>query len=183
MRIKGHDWIFCTGKAGAGKTYWERAHAAKIPGNRLYILDYNVTDYQDMASRANLWNVQSGEQWEIDKFLSAVYSAGNGYTILSEADNYLRAPSPMMVRFVNTARNRGIGCMMDAKRAKSVKPEFRTRFNYLVLFKNTLQDDIEYLEQWAGTGRGSLARLRTLDIGEHLIVDTDRQTISDIQKI
>lgn len=183
MRIKGHDWIFTTGKAGAGKTFWERAHAVKIPGDRLYILDYNCSDYQDQINRANVWNVSSGEPWEIDKFLSLVYKAGNCFSILSESDNYLRAPSPMMTRYVNTARNRGIGCMMDAKRAKSVRPEFRTRFDYLVLFRNTLQDDIDYLEQWAGTGRGSLSLLRSLDTGQHVIVDTNRQEISEIQKI
>lgn len=182
MKINAHDWLFLTGKAGAGKTYWERAHAKKIPQRRLFILDYNVSDYQDFKN-CNIWNMQSGEPWEVDKFLKIVYQQGNVFTILSEADNYLRNPSPLMTRYVNTARNRGIGCMMDAKRAKSVRPEFRTRFNKLILFKNTLSDDIEYLEAWAGTGRGSLDMLRTLDTGDHIIVDLDAQKISDTQKI
>jgi hypothetical protein len=41
-----------------------------------------------------------------------------------------------------------------------------------------LSDDIKYLEEWAGMGRGSLDFLRELEQGEHYIIDLDSQTVT-----
>lgn len=180
MKIKSDDWIFVTGKANSGKTFWVKEHlraiAREIRGeNSLLIFDYNVNDYQEFIPLKSIgvWNNQSGLVKETDEFIEMVYKKGNCFVVLEEADNYLNAPSVVCERFVNTARNRGIGCVVIGKRAKAVKPIYRTRFNYLVLFRNTLPDDIEYLEEWAGTGKGSLKELRKLEQGEHLIVNLD----------
>lgn len=182
MRINRENWIFVTGKAGAGKTYWIRKHIAAMPQELVYIYDFNNTDYQ-VFQKANLWNTRFASQSEIEEFLKIVYSKGNSYTILEEADNYLLFPSEIIRRFVNTARNRGIGAIVNAKRAKAVKPTFRTRFNFLVLFQNTLSDDIEYLEKWAGIGKGGLEKLRSLGNGEHIIINLDTQEISEVKKL
>jgi len=184
MRVPSDAWVLVAGKAGAGKTYWIRNHIQRIPAPRVFILDYNVNDYQDfIPTAASVWSVKTGTRREIDEFLNIVYKRGNCFAVLEEADNYLRSPSPTAQRFVNTARNRNIGCFVNVKRAKSIPPQFRTRFNRLVLFKVTLQDDIDYLEDWTGTESGSLSLLRDLDLGEHIIVDLDDQTVSDIKRL
>ncbi|NJD76273.1 MAG: hypothetical protein FIB08_04150 [Candidatus Methanoperedens sp.] len=182
MKINRENWIFVTGKAGAGKTFWIKKHMEAIPPEMLYIYDYNQSDYQKFKS-ANLWNVQYGSQSEIEEFLKIVYAQGNCMAILEESDNYFQYPSEILRRFVNTARNRGIGSIVNAKRAKSIKPVFRTRFNYLILFQNTLSDDIKYLEEWVGIDKGGLEILRTLKTGEHIILNLDSQEVSEVMKL
>lgn len=183
MKIKSNDWIFVTGKALSGKTYWIRKHIEKIPVNKLVILDFNGNDYQDFMKKAFIWNVRSGTMDEIETFVKRVYDQGNLYVVLSESDNYLRHDSQVIRALVTTGRNRGIGAIVDGKRPFSVPPNYRGRFNYLVLFKTTLPDDIEYLESWAGTGKGSLEILRTLELGQHIIINLDTQEVSGIQKL
>jgi hypothetical protein len=183
MKITSRDWIFVTGKAFSGKTYWIKEHAKHVPKGRLAILDFNSNDYQEFSKRAYLFNVETGLLPETEEFISWAYRHGNLEVILSESDNYLRNPSPIIRQFVTTGRNRGIGCIVDAKRPKSVPPDYRTRFNYLVLFQTSLPEDQEYLEDWTGQPKGSFSRLSTLKQGEHIIVDTDNETISEVKKL
>jgi len=177
LEIKSTDWIFVTGKAGVGKTYLINALIPEIK-RKIYIFDYNQTDYIQHVRRAEIWQNQTGRVSEFEQFLKLVYGKGNCFVILEEADTYLRNPSPFVTQFVNTARNRGIGAIVTGKRAKSIPPIFRTRFNHLLLFRSTLPDDIEYLEDWAGTGKGSLELLRNLKTGEFIGINLDKQRIS-----
>jgi len=180
MRVKSNDFIAVTGKANAGKTYWIREHIRRIPPNRLRIIDYNCNDYQDFRrAGVDTLNFASGDNADIDRFMGKAFREGNIFLICEESDNYLANPSITATRFVNTGRNRGCGAIMNFKRAKNVKPQFRTRFNQIVAFQSTLSDDIRYLEEWAGIERGGLDSLRRLRQGEYIIIDLDSQTISD----
>jgi hypothetical protein len=183
MKIKREDWIFITGQADSGKTYWIKAHLKEFPKDKAFIYDFNRNDYQEFIPSQNLWQVTNGNQKEIEQFINYPYKKGNCYVVLEEADNYLLYPSEKIRKFVNTARNRGVGCMVSAKRAKACQPVYRTRFTHLVLFRCTIPEDIEYLESWAGTGKGSLGFIRSLDQGQHVIVDLQHQQVSDIKKL
>jgi hypothetical protein len=184
MRIKSNDFILVSGKAFTGKTYWIREHIKRIPPAKLKIIDYNCNDYQDFKNMGvEVFNFYSGNQSDIDAQISEWYRKGNLFVVLEESDNYLLNPSEITSRFVNTGRNRGCGAIMNTKRAKSIKPQFRTRFNKIIAFQVTLSDDIKYLEEWAGTGRGSLEQLRSLSQGEYVIIDLDSQEISQKRKI
>jgi hypothetical protein len=183
LKINRESWIFVTGQADAGKTYFIKKHIEKIPQDMCYIYDFNRNDYQEFKQKQKLWQVQYASQNEIEEFLHIVYAEGNCFCVLEEADNYLLYPSEFIRQFVNTARNRGIGCMVSAKRAKAVQPVFRTRFTHLVLFRCTIPEDIAYLESWAGTGKGSLSLLRNLEQGQHVIVDLTHQEISEVKKL
>ena len=185
MEINSRDFIFVTGKAYSGKTFFIRAHIEAIPETR-HVLIYDFTDeYRDLATRKNVdvWVVKTGLQEEAEEFISMVYAEGNCTAILSESDNYLKLESAMIRQFVTTGRNRGINAIIDGKRPFAVVPDYRGRFNKLVLFKTTLPDDIEYLEKWAGVSRGSLQELTQLEQGEFIIVDLDSQEISPVKKL
>ena len=91
--------------------------------------------------------------------------------------------SAVLLAMVTTGRNRGINAIVDAKRPMSVKPAYRGRFNRLILYQTTLQDDIEYIEDWIGSGRGSMAKLKELKNGEFIEVDLDQQTVSDVKRL
>jgi hypothetical protein len=183
MRFKSNEFIAVTGKAFSGKTYWIKKHISRIPPGRLKILDYNCNDYGEFSGRSEVFNFNSGNVSDIDMKIYEWYSMGNCYAVLEEADNYLNAQSGITARFVNTGRNRGCGAIVSIKRSKSVKPHYRSRFNKIVAFKNTLVDDIRYLEDWAGSGRGSLDMLRELEQGEYIVIDLDNQEISPVKKI
>jgi hypothetical protein len=183
MKIKSDDWIYVTGKAKYGKTTWIRAHIAHIPANRLFILDYNGNDYTEFIPRAQVWVVRTGTKEEIAQFAGITYRRGNCFCVYSESDGYFDTDNPSLNMVVRTGRNRGIGAMVDGKRPMSVKPPFRTRFNYLVLFHTDLPEDIEYLEKWAGQPKGAFLMLRTLKQGEFIVVNLDEQTVSGVQKL
>lgn len=180
MKFNSRDYIFVTGKAYTGKTHFIREHIKHVPKGKLAILDFNGNDYQDFAKRAHIWNVQTGLLPEIEEFIAWAYNRGNMIVVLSEGDNYLQARSPTIRQFVTTGRNRGIGCLVDAKRPKSVPPDYRTRFNKLVLFRTSLPEDQEYLEQWAGVPKGGFAMLGTLKDREYIVVDADRQEVGEV---
>ena len=185
MKMNSRDWVFVTGKAFSGKTHWIRAHMAAMPKSRLtFIYDFTA-EYTDLAKAKNIkvWQVEKGTPDEIVSFTNQVYNQGNCTVVMSESDNYLRMNHPVLLAFVTTGRNRGINAIIDAKRPMSVKPEYRGRFNHLILFQTTLPDDIEYLEAWAGSGKGSLAKLATLKQGEFIHVNTDTQEISEIKRL
>lgn len=185
MILNSRDWVFVTGKAFSGKTHWIRAHLQPVPSSRL-VLIYDFThEYTDLAKKKNfgIWQVNRGSPEEINQFISEVYNRGNCMAVLSEADNYLRLNSPVLLAFVTTGRNRGINAIVDAKRPMSVRPEYRGRFNHLILFQTTLPDDIAYLEEWTGSGKGSLDKLKTLKQGEFIHANTDTQEISEIKRI
>jgi hypothetical protein len=181
MKIKREDWIFITGQANTGKTFWISRHIETFPKESVYILDYNGNDYQGFIPTQHVWNVKTGTQQEIERFLKIVYNRGNCYTVLEEADNYLLQPTDFIRQFVNTARNRGIGAMVNAKRSMAVQPVFRTRFNYIVIFRTPIPEDIEYLEKWVGTGKGSLGFIKHLEDRQHVIADVTHNKISDIK--
>ena len=183
MKINRESWIFITGQADTGKTYWIKEHLKAFPSDKVYIYDFNRNDYGEFADRQNIYFTSYASQEEIEDFLRLCYGKGNCFVVLEEADNYLLYPSPFIRQFVNTARNRGIGCMVNAKRAKAVQPVYRTRFSHLVLFRCIIPEDIEYLESWSGTGKGSLELLRNLEQGEHVIVDLAHQEISEVKKL
>lgn len=183
MILKSDSWVLVTGKAGYGKTVFIREHIRKIPMSRLYILDYNVNDYQDFLKTAHIWNNQTGSMSEIDEFMKIVYRRGNVFCVLEESDNYLFQPSEFGRRFVNTARNRGVGAFVNAKRPMGIKPIFRTRFSHIVVFHIDLSEDIEYIEKWAAVEPGTLEKLRNLKIGEHIIINLLDSTISDVQRL
>jgi hypothetical protein len=192
MKLKLNEWVFVCGKANAGKTYWIKAHLQAVPQEKLWIYDFNCSDFQEF-NKAHLYNVEYGTEDEAAKFMMESYKAGNNLTVLEEADNYLASKQPDIVRFVNTARNRGIGCLISAKRSKAVPPRYRTRINKIVAFHTTLPDDVVYLEEWTGIkksgqtfdidGYNNLELLRKLDVGEHIIIDLDNQQISGVQKV
>lgn len=182
MKFNRESWIFLTGQAGSGKTYWMKEHLKNLPKNICCIYDFNRNDYQEFAKNQYLWNVQTGSQAETEKFLNQVYKNGNLFCVFDESDNYFDYPSEEIRKFVNTARNRGIGAMVNAKRAKSIKPVYRNRFTHLVLFRVSIPEDIKYLEQWAGVEKGTLEKLRNLKTGQHIICDLQTSTISDIQE-
>ena len=180
MKFEARDWDFVTGKAFSGKTYFIRAHIAAIPPNR-HVYIYDMThEYADLASSksVDVWLVKTGLIQEFEQFIEIPYNEGNCTVVLSESDNYLNKDSPVIKQFVTTGRNRGIGAIVDCKRPKGVMPQYRVRFNDLVMFQTNLPESIEYLEDWCGTGRGSLDILRTLKQGEYIICDLDEQTLS-----
>jgi hypothetical protein len=184
MKIKSDDWLYITGKAKYGKTTWIKEHARAIPPERLYILDYNANDYTEFVSTpAHVWQVRTGLKEEVAEFASITYRRGNCFDIFSESDAYFDSDNPSINMIVRTGRNRGIGAMVDGKRPMSIRPSFRTRFNYLVLFHTDLPEDIEYLEKWAGQPKGSFQILRSLQTGEHIIVNLDDQTVSGVKKL
>lgn len=185
MKWDSQKWVFVTGKAFSGKTYFIRKHVEKIPPSR-YTMIYDFTkEYDDLANRQNvgLWKVKRGTQEEIEDFITLAYNRGNCTVVLSESDNYLSFNSPVLLAFVTTGRNRGINAIIDAKRPMSVKPAYRGRFNYMVLFQTTLPADIEYIEEWTGQEKGSFEMLKTLNQGEFIFVDLDKQEISDVKRL
>jgi hypothetical protein len=185
MKFNARDWIFVTGKAFAGKTYFIRAHMDAIPLTRqVYIYDM-THEYMDLAKKRNInvWAVKTGLVSEFEEFLEIPYRKGNCTVVLSESDNYLNKDSPIIKQFVTTGRNRGVGAIVDCKRPKGVMPQYRVRFNDLVMFQTNLPESIEYLEDWCGTGRGSLDQLRTLKQGEYIQCDLDEQTLSGKRKL
>jgi hypothetical protein len=182
MKFNRESWIFITGQAGYGKTIWIKEHIKKMPPYACCIYDFNRNDYQEFIKNQNYWPVESGSQHETEQFLSTVYEGGNTTVILDESDNYLLYPSESIRKFVNTARNRGIGAFVNAKRAKAVKPVYRNRFTNLVIFHISIPEDIRYLEEWAGVEKDRLEILRNLEIGEHILIDLNDSTISEVQK-
>ena len=185
MKFTSRDYVLVTGKAFTGKTYFIKRHLREIPAKRpVLIYDFNH-EYTEESKKKDtgVWLVRRGTITEMEEFTQMAYDAGNCQVVFSECDNYIRSKSPVLLAIVTTGRNRGIGCWMDAKRPMAVPPEWRSRFNKLVLFQTTLPDDIEYLEKWTGTGRGSLQFLTGLKQGEHIVVDTDAQTISPVKKL
>ena len=185
MKFDARDWDFVTGKAFSGKTFFIRAHIAAIPTNRkVYVYDM-THEYRDLAKKKNIdvWLVKTGLPDEFEEFLQIPFNRGNCTVVLSEADNYLNKDSPVIKQFVTTGRNRGIGAIVDCKRPKGVMPQYRVRFNDLVMFQTNLPESIEYLEDWCGTGRGSLEVLRTLKQGEFIICDLDEQQLSGKKRL
>lgn len=185
MKWDTNTCVACFGKAFSGKTYFEKAHIKSIPKSRqVYIYDF-TREYGEFAKQKNIhiWDVQRGTQEEIEDFIEYVYNKGNCTVVLSECDNYLAMNSPVLLAFTTTARNRGINFICDAKRPKAVKPAYRSRFNKLILFRCNLPDDLEYLEDWTGTGKGSLNMLRDLGQGYYVEVDLDEDTISKVKRL
>jgi hypothetical protein len=190
MKIRSDSAIAVCGKKKMGKTTWIKKHLEAIPAERLYILDFNQNDYQDLIPKLgpdHIWNYEGGGQQECEDFMNTVYGMGNVFIVLEEGDNYLHHKTPTVVRFVSTIRNRGSGHIDNFKRPMSVLPDFRGAYDTLVLFQCTSPEDIDYLERWAGTGKGSLERLRTLGLGEHIIVDLNpapgQDPISPVKKL
>ena len=190
MRIRSDAAIAVVGKKKTGKTTWIKEHLKAIPPERLYILDYNQNDYQDLIPRIgrdHIWNYEGGGQNECEDFLNIVYGLGNVFIVLEEGDNYLHHKTPAVTRYVTTIRNRGSGYFANFKRPMSVLPDFRGQFDTIVIFQITEPESIEYLEKWAGTGQGSLAHIRNLEQGQHVIVDLNpepgKNPISPVQKL
>lgn len=182
MKFNRESWIFVSGMAAHGKTYWILEHLRHIPKNACCILDYNRNDYQEFIKNQHVWNVQTGSQKEIETFMNTVYKQGNMFTVFEEGDCYFLYPSEDIRKFVNTARNRGIGAFVSCKRAKSIQPVYRNRFTHLVLFRTSLPEDIRYLEQWVGVPKGGLDHLKNLKVGQHVICDLITSTVSEIQE-
>jgi len=182
MEFKRDSWVLVSGQADAGKSYYIRHHITEIPQNKLFIYDFNCSDYQDFK-KAHLWDVQEGSQKEIESFLKEVYKQGNCFVVLEEADNYILYPSEFIRRFVNTARNRGIGAMVNCKRAKSIQPVYRNRFTDLIVFRTTIPEDIDYMEKWAGVQRGEFAHIRNLAQGDHIHVDLVHGEVGEVERI
>lgn len=185
MKWDSQKWVFVTGKAFSGKTYFIRKHIEAIPSSRHTMIYDFTNEYIDLAKKKNkdVWKVQRGTQEEIEDFITLAYNRGNCTVVLSESDNYLQFNSPVLLAFVTTGRNRGINAIVDAKRPMSVKPAYRGRFNYLVLFQTTLPNDIEYIADWCGVKDDSFEMLKTLAQGEFILVDLDKQEISDVKRL
>lgn len=195
---------FVVGKAGYGKTTFVREHIADIkPDDVLWVFDYNKYDYAMLRdTNAHLWENETGTPEEAEQFIERAYAkkeeylndkvppyAGWTFVVLEEADNYLPKKLPGITRFVNTARNRAIGFMVSAKRAKSVPPIYRTRFDYIIAFHSTLPEDIEYIARWIGIYENKEEYdkldklLRSMGKGEYIICDTNAGEISPPQKL
>jgi len=184
MKWDTNTCVACFGKAFTGKTYFEKAHIKAMPRKRqIYIYDFTNEYTEFKQNNVHVWAVKRGTQEEIEDFIGFVYAKGNCTVVLSECDNYLAMNSPVLLAFTTTARNRGINFIVDAKRAKAVKPSYRTRFNRLILFQCTLVDDIEYLEDWVGQGKGCLSMLRNLTQGQYIEVNLDTDEISDVKRL
>lgn len=184
---------FVVGKAGYGKTTFVREYIVEIPASELWVFDFNKYDYAMLRNtEAKLWENQTGTPEEAQEFIEAAYSKkddmydpkcvphqGWTFVVLEEADNYLPKKLPGITRFVNTARNRAIGFLASAKRAKSVPPLYRTRFDFIVVFHTTLPEDIEYIGEWIGIYEDKEQMsmldklLRGLGKGEYIICDTN----------
>jgi len=185
MEWTSRDWVGVFGKAYSGKSYFIHKHLEKLPKSRkTYVYDF-AHDYADLAKKSNImvYAVKHGTQEEIEEFIQLVYKEGNCTVVLSESDNYLQMTSPVLLAFVTTGRNRGINCILDGKRPMAVKPSYRGRFNRLVLFATQLPADLEYLEDWCGTEKGGMDVLRTLETGQFIEVDLDKQIISGVKKL
>lgn len=190
MKFNRESAICCLGKAEAGKTWWIIEHLKAIPAGKAYIFDFNQNDFVDFQKTQNVWLNQTGSIQEFEDFIKIPYSAGNCMVVLEEADNYLASDTPIIKRFVTTARNRGIGMMVSCKRAKSILPQYRARFTHLILFHNDLIDDIEYIQEWIGIkhekekARALEATLRGLALkGEFVEVNLIDSTISEVKKL
>jgi len=172
MLIRQDRWYCVSGKAGFGKTYWIKAHLRKIPQDLLWILDYNGNDYVEFK-KAHRFTFKVPE--EIDDFLDKAYRQGDCFVVLGDCDSYIRKNEMSMTKkmFVNTARNRRIGAIFDAKRVFNLPPDVRGRINEAVLFRKTEIKDIVAHEEWAGESRGYFDVLRNLQVGENLIYDFD----------
>jgi hypothetical protein len=185
MKWDSKTWVFCAGKADMGKTTFEREHIKMLPKSRAVFIYDMAGDYFefDKAKNIAVYHVRSGSLEEWEDFASMVYDIGNCTVVAAEMDNYLRKESPITPALVTMGRNRGINLMGDGKRPMSVKPDYRTRFNRLIMFRTSLPSDLEYLEDWTGQGKGSLSILKTLEQGEFIEADLDNQTLSDIRKL
>lgn len=189
MKLNRESCVCCLGKAEAGKTWWIIEHLKKFPSNSVYIFDFNQNDFCEFESQ-NIWLNETGSVPEFEKFVQIPYNKGNCMVVMEEADNYLSQDTPIIKRFVTTARNRGVGMIVSCKRAKSVLPQYRARFNHLILFHNDLIDDIEYIQEWCGirhdrTKAAELEKiLRGLELrGEFIEVDLINSKISEIKKL
>ena len=170
MLIRQDKWYYVTGKAGFGKTYWIKAHLRKIPQDLLWILDFNGNDYLEFK-RAHRYTFKVPE--EIDDFLDMAYRQGDCFVVLGDCDSYIRKNEMSQIKkmFVNTARNRRIGAIFDAKRAFNLPPDIRGRVNMSVLFRKTELKDIVSEEEWRGESRGFFDILRNLQVGENMVYD------------
>ena len=185
MKWDSRSWVLVTGKAYTGKTFFIRKHVEQVPHSReVWIYDF-TSEYLDLVKQknVNVWAVKRGTLEEVEDFTARAYRRGNLTVVYSESDNYLAMQSPVLLAMVTTGRNRGINGIIDAKRPMSVKPAYRGRFNKLILFQTTLMDDIEYIEEWIGQGRGTMTYLKNLKLGEYIEVDLDLQTVSGIKRL
>lgn len=182
MKFHRDSWVFVTGQANSGKTFFIKKHLEKIPQNKLFVYDFNGNDYEEFCE-AYIWDVSEGSQEEIETFMKKVYKQGNCFSVFEEADNYFGYPSEFIRRYVNTARNRGIGAFVNAKRAKAIQPVYRNRFTHLVIFRTTIPEDITYLEKWSGAGKGEFEKLRTLSQGQYIECDLEHGDIKDIDML
>jgi hypothetical protein len=185
MKWDSVTWVFVTGKAFTGKTFFIRKHIEALPKSRMVAIYDFTREYEDLAKKKNIqvWQVRRGTKEEIEEFTSKVFNRGNCTVVYSESDNYLAMNSDVLLAMVTTGRNRGINAIVDGKRPMSVKPSYRGRFNKLILFQTSLPADIEYIEDWTGQGRGSFEMLKTLGQGEFIEADLDLQTVSEVQKL
>lgn len=190
MRFNRETSLCCLGKAEAGKTRFLIEHIKKLPVDSAYIFDFNANDFREFEKTQNLWLNESGSIQEFEKFLNIAYGKGNCMVVMEEADNYLSSDTPIIKRFVTTARNRGIGMMVSCKRAKSILPQYRARFTHLILFHNDLIDDIQYIQEWIGIKHEKdkamqfEKTLRGLALkGEFIEVDLVNSAISGVKKL
>lgn len=190
MKINREHCIALMGKAEAGKTWYIIEHLKKIPAGKVYIFDYNQNDFNDFIKTQHVWHNQSGSIEEFEHFIQIPYDAGNCMVVLEEADNYLASSTPIIRRFVTTARNRGCGMMVSCKRAKSILPQYRARFTHLILFHNDLIDDIQYIEEWIGIrkekekAKALETTLRSLALrGEYIEVNLIESSISGVKRL
>jgi len=182
MIIKQPKWYMVTGRPGSGKTYWIRAHLRTIPQSMLHILDYNGNDYQEFK-QADRCIAKVTE--DIDDFLWRTYRKGNCVVVLGDCDSYIRVNEMSQIKktFINTARNRGITCILDAKRVKNLPLDVRGRVNYSVIFQKTEDKDIQAHEEWACESKGFFNGLRKLRVGEHVVYDHDVSQLMKGRKV
>jgi len=186
MKWDSQKWVFVTGKAFTGKTYFIKKHVEQIPKSRFVAIYDFTNEYMYLSKKNNIgvWQVRRGTQEEIEDYATYVYNRGNCTAVLSESDNYLQFNSPVLLALVTTGRNRGINAIVDGKRPMAVKPSYRGRFNKLILFQTTLVPDIEYIEEWVGAEKHSMVEtLKTLKQGEYIECDLDAQEISEIKRL
>ncbi len=182
IKFKRTDRIAVMGTAEQGKTTLAKFLLSLIPIDQRAVYDF-VGDMSVYKGKCSLYHrVMTGEPKEAEDFMRLVYKHRGLHTGFDEADNYFTSENKFLRQYITTVRNPegGDGGFTAVfKRPMAVRPESRSNFSKLFMFKDTLPDNIEYLEKWTGLGSGSLEKLRELNVGEFYCFDLMRQTLSE----
>lgn len=175
LAMEQTSFVAVTGKAEVGKTTFAKAVIPLIPARKLCIYDFNG-DYTEYRERCGeYYRVRYGKEWEAADFMRRIYNKGNIFAVFDECDLYFTNANDFLKQFVVTLRNRVGGALCIFKRSKSIRPDIRSRFDFLVVFQTSLPEDIKYIAEWTGYDPRELEFLKTLGKGEFVVFDIRKQ--------